>query len=114
MAHILVKDTDRGLNGIIKCNLTSPADFKIQGYDVKEYKVIVARQLDRERTPVHNVTVQCADAGQPPLTASQTFQVKVTDENDNAPVFDESEVKASLEENNKVRQLGVKRGRGWP
>ncbi|XP_012944987.1 protocadherin gamma-A10, partial [Aplysia californica] len=102
VAHILIKDTDRGPNGIVTCRMATPQYFELQGYDVKEYKVIVAHKLDRETISVHNVTVECEDAGQPSLTASKTFQVKVTDENDNPPAFKERLIHARIEENNEL------------
>ncbi|KAH9507837.1 Protocadherin-9 [Bulinus truncatus] len=103
VAHILVKDTDRGPNGIVQCNLTSAGGyFELQSYDVKEYKVIVAKPLDRETASVHNVTVDCYDAGVPSLGTSRTLQVKVTDENDNAPEFADNQMQIRVKENNPV------------
>ncbi|KAK0064855.1 protocadherin-9 [Biomphalaria pfeifferi] len=109
VAHILVKDTDRGPNGIVQCNLTSAGGyFELQSYDVKEYKVIVAKPLDRELTSVHNVTVECYDAGMPSLSTSKTFQVKVLDENDNAPEFPDKVLQVRVKENNPVGLLFAK------
>ena len=100
VAHLQVKDTDRGPNGIVTCNLTTPGFFELQSMDVKEYKVIVARQLDREDTSIHNLTVSCYDAGSPVLSRSKSFQVHVTDENDETPTFTKSAFRASFDENN--------------
>ena len=100
VAHLEVKDTDRGPNGIVFCNLTTPGFFELQSMDVKEYKVIVARELDRETTSIHNLTISCFDAGEPPLRSYKSFQVHVTDENDEGPEFDRPAFRASMSENN--------------
>lgn len=102
VAHILVRDTDRGPNGIVQCNMTTGGYFELQSYDVKEYKVIVARPLDRETIIIHNVTVECFDAGLPPLSTSETFQIRVLDENDNAPQFAQRMYNLTIRENNEV------------
>ncbi|GFS16260.1 protocadherin-9 [Elysia marginata] len=100
VAHLQVKDTDRGPNGIVTCNLTTPGFFELQNMDVNAYTVIVARHLDREDTSIHNLTVACYDAGEPPLKSSKSFQVHVTDENDEYPVFEQSAFRVSVIENN--------------
>ena len=87
MAHIAVKDGDRGRNGIVQCQIERHPYFELQGFDVNEYKVIVARALDRETVASHNVTVSCTDAGVRPLTVASTFEVRILDENDNSPRF---------------------------
>ncbi|XP_076446306.1 protocadherin-1-like [Babylonia areolata] len=99
VAHIAVKDADRGRNGIVQCELQRHPYFELQGFDVNEYKVIVARALDRETVAVHNVSVVCSDAGIRPLSASSTFEVHVLDENDNSPRFVQQAYHVYLSEN---------------
>ena len=76
MSIFEVEDRDAGLNGIVTCSIVSDA-FELQPLAVDEYKVIVVRRLDRESEPVHNVTIQCDDAGSPPMSDSVNFVVKV-------------------------------------
>ncbi|KAK6173694.1 hypothetical protein SNE40_017101 [Patella caerulea] len=104
VAHVAVKDSDRGRNGIVTCKLQNQIYFDLQGFDVDEYKVIVAKQLDSEVTHQQNVTIICEDAGTPPLTANSTFVIKVIDENDNAPTFMQMRYSANITENNKMGQ----------
>lgn len=52
-----------------------------------EYKLITAAVLDREALAVHRVNIECRDSGRPPLVASRTVEVRVEDENDNAPTL---------------------------
>ena len=102
VAHIAVHDTDRGRNGIAHCQLLTHKYFELQGFDVNEYKVIVARLLDRELAPEHAVTVVCQDAAKPPQSANASFKVRVMDENDNAPHFSERYYSTSVYENNNI------------
>ncbi|XP_022237895.1 protein dachsous-like [Limulus polyphemus] len=52
------------------------------------YLVIVSYPLDREVRPNYTMVVSATDQGNPPLNASRTFELAVTDTNDNAPEFD--------------------------
>lgn len=99
VAHIAVRDPDGGRNGIVQCRMEPQPYFELQGFDIKEYKVIVARQLDRETVAAHNVTVVCTDAGVQPQSASTRFEVRVTDENDNSPRFSKRQFRVDLPEN---------------
>jgi len=51
------------------------------------YDVVTAAALDREGREHYSLTVACVDSGVPPLTGRTTFDVRVSDVNDNAPVF---------------------------
>lgn len=52
------------------------------------YLVIVSLPLDRELKPNYTLNVEATDNGTPPLHATRTIDLRVTDINDNAPVFD--------------------------
>nr|CAD7256491.1 unnamed protein product [Timema shepardi]CAD7569152.1 unnamed protein product [Timema californicum] len=52
------------------------------------YLVIVSLPLDREIQPNYTLSVIATDTGNPPLHASRTFHLMVTDVNDNAPEFE--------------------------
>ncbi|KAL0266312.1 UNVERIFIED_CONTAM: hypothetical protein PYX00_008896 [Menopon gallinae] len=60
------------------------------------YLVIVALPIDRESKPNYTLSVIATDTGSPPLHASRTFHLRVTDVNDNAPEFDRSEYEADV------------------
>lgn len=62
------------------------------------YLVIVSLPLDREEQPKYTLDVVATDTGSPPLHASKTIVLKVTDVNDNAPVFSRSVYEASVPE----------------
>lgn len=60
------------------------------------YLVIVSLPIDREQKPNYTLSVIATDTGSPPLHASKTFQLKVTDVNDNAPEFEQSTYHANV------------------
>ncbi|XP_008427220.1 B-cadherin-like [Poecilia reticulata] len=63
--------------------------------------------LDREKIPQYELQVQAADMNGEGLTGFTKVIIKVTDSNDHAPVFTQSEYTATVEEN-KVDALVVK------
>ncbi|XP_073827275.1 dachsous cadherin-related 1 [Musca autumnalis] len=62
------------------------------------YLVIVNMTLDREITPNYTLSVVATDNGTPPLHASKTIYLRVTDINDNAPEFEKSIYQANVME----------------
>ncbi|XP_014815016.1 PREDICTED: protocadherin gamma-B1-like [Calidris pugnax] len=69
------------------------------------YRVVTARELDREEVSEYNVTVRAADGGSPPLRSSAVLALRVLDVNDNAPVFAEARYSARVPENNAAGAL---------
>ena len=103
VAHVGIIDTDTGVNGIIECEIRSDDDvFKLQGYDVNEYKVTVAKGIDRETTDYIYVIINCHDKGSPPKTTFAEFTVQVIDENDHAPQFLSDIYIVDVSENNAI------------
>uniref|UniRef100_A0A1A9WW14 Cadherin domain-containing protein n=1 Tax=Glossina brevipalpis TaxID=37001 RepID=A0A1A9WW14_9MUSC len=62
------------------------------------YLVIVNMTLDRELIPNYTLSVVATDNGNPPLHASKTIYLRVTDINDNAPEFDREVYQANVME----------------
>lgn len=62
------------------------------------YLVIVNMTLDRELIPNYTLSVVATDNGSPPLHASKTIYLRVTDINDNAPEFDREVYQANVME----------------
>ncbi|VEL10520.1 unnamed protein product [Protopolystoma xenopodis] len=52
--------------------------------------LILARQLDYERTPDYYLTVEARDSGHPPLSSTTVITITVLDANDNVPRFEGS------------------------
>ncbi|KAL5011912.1 hypothetical protein ScPMuIL_010463 [Solemya velum] len=101
VSHIAIIDADTGQNGIVNCSIIS-SHFGLQKMDVNEYKIVVARSLDREKKQKHDVRVYCVDKGIPPLQTTENFIVEVTDENDNNPYFYSPKYSAHLYENTRI------------
>ncbi|KAK6173202.1 hypothetical protein SNE40_016698 [Patella caerulea] len=98
VGHIKVEDRDPGLNGVVKCRSEEPY-FRVQKLDGKGYALLTSKLLDREKSDKHNVEIVCEDSGTPSLSSYVTFNVVVTDINDNAPKFLRSTYYANVTEN---------------
>ncbi|XP_034400139.1 protocadherin beta-16-like [Cyclopterus lumpus] len=97
---INVKDLDSGGNGQVSCTIEGNVPFKIKS-NVRNYYVLMTdAALDRENLSECNITVIASDAGSPPLLTKRTFYLKVSDVNDNAPVFPRVPYSAFVTENN--------------
>ncbi|CAK6983708.1 uncharacterized protein LOC121902236, partial [Scomber scombrus] len=97
---INVKDLDSGENGQVNCKIEQNAPFKIKSNLRNYYTLLTDTVFDRERVSEYNITVVATDAGRPPLSTKRTFYLKVSDVNDNAPVFPQSVYSAFMTENN--------------
>ncbi|XP_043982262.1 protocadherin gamma-A11-like isoform X49 [Gambusia affinis] len=97
---INVKDLDSGDNGQVSCKIDGNAPFKMKSNLRKYYTLITDSVLDRETVSEYNVSVIATDGGIPPLSAQITFNLKVSDVNDHAPVFSQSVYSAFIKENN--------------
>ncbi|XP_019750606.1 protocadherin gamma-A9-like [Hippocampus comes] len=97
---INLKDLDAGENGHVRCAIEGRVPFKIKSNVRNYFALITDADLDRERVSEYDITVIASDAGSPPLSIKQTFNLKVSDVNDNAPVFPVSIYSANVAENN--------------
>ncbi|KAM6952867.1 uncharacterized protein PEZ65_015747 [Lycodopsis pacificus] len=97
---INVKDLDSGENGQVICRIQQNAPFKIKSNLRNYYTLVTDTVLDRETVSEYNITVVATDAGTPPLSTKRTFYLKVSDVNDNAPLFSENVYNAFIAENN--------------
>ncbi|CAK1540749.1 unnamed protein product [Leptosia nina] len=94
-------DKDTGNNARITYRIVSDnsTHFKVQpstGW------VQLAKELDRESIPQHNMTIIASDNGIPPLSATVSLLVNVIDANDNDPVFSQANYQFEVEENRKA------------
>ncbi|NXB85368.1 PCDG5 protein, partial [Vidua chalybeata] len=105
VALLHVHDRDSGAKGEIRCLLDGGVPFRLEKSFGAYYRVVTARELDREQVSEYNVTVRAADGGSPPLQSSAVLALRVLDVNDNAPVFAEERYSARLAENNAAGAL---------
>ncbi|OPJ67057.1 hypothetical protein AV530_016980 [Patagioenas fasciata monilis] len=62
--------------------------------------IVTTAALDRERIPEYNLTVVAEDLGSPPFKTVRQYTVRVSDENDNAPLFTKPLYEVAVPENN--------------
>ncbi|NXB36843.1 PCDGA protein, partial [Eulacestoma nigropectus] len=105
VALLHVHDRDSGANGEVRCSLKGGVPFRLEKSFEDYYRVVTAKELDREQVPEYNVTVRAADGGSPPLRSSAVLALRVLDVNDNAPVFAQERYSARVAENNAAGAL---------
>ncbi|XP_053501609.1 protocadherin beta-16-like isoform X30 [Ictalurus furcatus] len=100
VAVINVEDVDSGKNGLVQCKLNENLPFKIESSLSDYYALITDETLDRENIAEYNITILVSDQGSPALHSNKTINVKISDVNDNPPVFNSDEYKKLVTENN--------------
>ncbi|XP_030002145.1 protocadherin alpha-2-like [Sphaeramia orbicularis] len=99
VALITVSDKDGGSNGLTNCKVVGSVPFKLKSNYKNDYSLVVDAPLDREHTPLYNVTIIATDEGSPPLSSIRIITVHVSDVNDNAPQFTEPVINVYVKEN---------------
>lgn len=99
IALVRVSDRDSGANGRVQLRLQGNVPFRLQEYESFS-TILVDGKLDREQRDTYNLTIQALDGGVPPLKATKSLTVKVTDENDNHPHFSKPHYQEMILENN--------------
>ncbi|XP_048058608.1 protocadherin gamma-A11-like isoform X3 [Megalobrama amblycephala] len=100
IAMLNVKDLDSGKNGIVKCFIPQNLPFKIKSSTPNFYSLVTDELLDREMISEYNITVTAIDEGSPSFSTNKTLTLKISDVNDNAPVFQRQSYTAYVMENN--------------
>uniref|UniRef100_A0A3B3CZB8 Cadherin domain-containing protein n=1 Tax=Oryzias melastigma TaxID=30732 RepID=A0A3B3CZB8_ORYME len=95
-----IKDFDSETNGQFRCFVDGKLPFKIESSLTDYYNLISNHQLDRESIAEYNITITATDIGSPPLSSSTQLNLKISDINDNVPVFKKSSYFAQITENN--------------
>lgn len=88
------------MNQKVSCYLEGTGPFKLSPYQLlkNEYLLETTETLDYEKTQEYDLVVVARNARD--LVIKTFLKVQVLDENDNAPVFQQSLLKLSVEENN--------------
>ncbi|XP_055000048.1 protocadherin alpha-11 isoform X8 [Sorex araneus] len=100
IALISVSDRDSGANGQVTCSLTPNVPFKLVSNFKNRYSLVLDSTLDRESVSSYQLVVTARDGGSPPLWATASVSVEVSDVNDNAPAFAQPEYTVFVKENN--------------
>nr|XP_029134875.1 protocadherin gamma-A7-like [Labrus bergylta] len=100
VAVLNVKDADSEKNGQIKCTIDKTHPFRIESSLTNYYNLVADQRFDRETTSEYDITIEATDSGSPPLSSSVTLQLRISDVNDNGPVFIKNVYSAYITENN--------------
>ncbi|XP_059578039.1 protocadherin-10 isoform X3 [Alligator mississippiensis] len=104
VALFSVSDRDSAENGEVRCELVQAgaAPFRLKSSFKNYYTIVTEGALDREQPggDAYTLTVVARDGGRPPLSATHSIQVRVSDVNDNAPRFSQSRYRVQVSENN--------------
>uniref|UniRef100_A0A665TR51 Protocadherin-17-like n=1 Tax=Echeneis naucrates TaxID=173247 RepID=A0A665TR51_ECHNA len=100
VALISTSDRDSGSNGYVHISLLGHEHFTLQQAYGDTFMIITTTTLDREKNPEYNLTVVAEDLGSPPFKTVRQYTIRVTDENDNPPLFSKPLYEVSVLENN--------------
>ncbi|XP_067851881.1 protocadherin-10-like [Heptranchias perlo] len=101
IAAIGVRDADSGENGQVHCKVDLNIPFKLRKSLSNNYELVTNDTLDRETTPLYNISISAWDRGSPPLATIKNILVSVSDVNDIAPRFTQPSYNVFLMENNR-------------
>lgn len=98
-------DADEGLNGDIFYKLIGGDENGKFALDKATGQLLIKQALDRETVDQYKLIVMAHDSGvNVRLSATTTIIVDVSDENDNAPLFTQSELQVSVKETEPVNK----------
>ncbi|XP_062336907.1 protocadherin-8-like [Osmerus eperlanus] len=100
VALVSTSDRDSGANGQVHCTLYGHDHFRLQQAYEDSFMIVSTSPLDREKIPEYNLTVVAEDLGSPPFRTITQYTIRLTDENDNAPVFSKPVYEVAIVENN--------------
>uniref|UniRef100_A0A3Q3DGI0 Cadherin domain-containing protein n=1 Tax=Hippocampus comes TaxID=109280 RepID=A0A3Q3DGI0_HIPCM len=104
-------DPDVGSNTVKTYHLSESEHFNIEVQTGREgtklADLILNKVLDREEQAVHNLILTAVDGGTPPRSGTASIIVHVLDNNDNAPVFDNTIYSVKIMENSPIGSLVV-------
>ncbi|KAL6474036.1 hypothetical protein MHYP_G00175970 [Metynnis hypsauchen] len=96
-------DPDVGLNALQRYFLTSNDYFVLKEHanpdGTKFAEMVIQKVLDREEHPYLSLKLIAVDGGDPQRSGTVNIDVTVLDANDNVPVFNQTEYRASVIEN---------------
>uniref|UniRef100_A0A8C4SLZ6 Cadherin domain-containing protein n=1 Tax=Erpetoichthys calabaricus TaxID=27687 RepID=A0A8C4SLZ6_ERPCA len=100
VAMINVQDKDSGKNGKVSCFANNNIPFKLASSLNNFYILQTDGFLDREKVSQYNISIVAKDEGDPPLSATQTITLQISDVNDNPPEFEKESYATYITENN--------------
>ena len=87
IGSVTARDSDAGSNGQVTYAITSGNDAGYFGIGLKNGSIYTAKALDFDTQAKYHVNVTATDGGHQPRLSSATALIKLTNQNDNPPVF---------------------------
>ncbi|XP_064181992.1 protocadherin gamma-A11-like isoform X20 [Anguilla rostrata] len=100
IAMINIKDLDSGKNGKVRCSINQNLPFRVKLTSTNVYTLVTDEVLDREKVSEYNITITATDEGSPPYSSNKTVVLRISDVNDNAPMFEQQSYTTYVFENN--------------
>ncbi len=100
IALIKVKDEDPGKNGEVSVHIPYGLPFKMNTPYKGLFTLMTDGLLDRETVAEYTITVTATDSGSPPRSSQESFVLRLSDVNDNPPVFSQPSYSVEIAENN--------------
>ncbi|CAG5122528.1 unnamed protein product, partial [Candidula unifasciata] len=97
---VIVEDLDEGANSQISFRFLSPAS--VFSINTRSGALVLTSELDREKVSNYTLAIEARDGGSSPKSAHQNLTILITDANDNAPVFTQSQYNATVAEDVEV------------
>lgn len=103
----IATDADDGINALVNnYNIISgDGPFKIVFVPVVYGNVVIIEttgNLDREKVSLYTLTIEAKDSGSPQRFGTTVVKIQIDDVNDNAPMFDPSELYAQVNETDQI------------
>ncbi|KAK3507009.1 hypothetical protein QTP70_000327 [Hemibagrus guttatus] len=95
-------DQDEGRFGVQGYRILESSAQEVFKLDVQSMDLVLVKELDRETEDFYNLTIEAFDGGVPPKTGYLQVNVNVLDENDNHPVFNQTDYQAFIWENTPI------------
>ncbi|KAL0182421.1 hypothetical protein M9458_021796, partial [Cirrhinus mrigala] len=100
IALIKVEDEDTGKNGDVSVHILYGLPFKMSSPYKGLFTLMTDGLLDREAVAEYTITLTATDSGSPPRSSQESFVLRLSDVNDNPPVFSQSSYSVDIAENN--------------
>ncbi|CAL9692663.1 unnamed protein product [Knipowitschia caucasica] len=106
VALVQVSDRDEGENAVVTCVVAGDVPFQLRPASEsandrkRKYFLQTTTLLDYERVKEYYIEIVAVDSGNPALSSSNSLKVKVSDINDNAPIFSPAILEVDFAEEN--------------
>ena len=101
---LIATDNDTGINAAVRYSIEPASEYVV--VDSNTGKLMVARSIDFESTPVVQLTAVVRDGGNPPLSTAATLRVILEDANDEQPVINISRSQFTFREESAPTGIG--------